>query len=96
MNDLSRAHDQRPLAADRDQIDNLIGAANHQGRIRAMRRALEPAWEAIAARPDWHLDMALEPGDLQLCSNHTIAHARRGYVDDPASPRHLVRLWVTL
>lgn len=54
------------------------------------------AWEAIAARPDWHLDMALEPGDLQLCSNHTIAHARRGYVDDPASPRHLVRLWVTL
>jgi HEAT repeat protein len=29
------------LAADRDQIDNLIGAANHQGRIRAMRRALD-------------------------------------------------------
>ncbi len=54
------------------------------------------AWEAIAARPDWHLDMALRPGDLQLCSNHTIAHARRGYVDDPASPRHLLRLWVTL
>ena len=54
------------------------------------------AWEAIADRPDWHLDMALEPGDLQLCSNHTIAHARRGYVDDPESPRHLLRLWVTL
>lgn len=54
------------------------------------------AWEAIAARPDWHLDMALRPGDLQLCSNHTIAHARRGYVDDPTSPRHLLRLWVTL
>ena len=54
------------------------------------------AWEAIADRPDWHLDMALRPGDLQLCSNHTIAHARRGYVDDPASPRHLLRLWVTL
>ena len=54
------------------------------------------AWEAIADRPDWHLDMALAPGDLQLCSNHTIAHARRGYVDDPESPRHLLRLWVTL
>ena len=54
------------------------------------------AWEAIAARPDMHLDMALRPGDLQLCSNHTIAHARRGYVDDPRSPRHLLRLWVTL
>ena len=54
------------------------------------------AWEAVAARPDMHLDMALAPGDLQLCSNHTIAHARRGYVDDPTSPRHLLRLWVTL
>lgn len=54
------------------------------------------AWEAVAARPDMHLDMALAPGDLQLCSNHTVAHARRGYVDDPTSPRDLLRLWVTL
>ncbi len=54
------------------------------------------AWEAIATDPSNFLDMELEVGDLQLCSNHTIAHARRAYVDDPAAPRHLLRLWLTL
>lgn len=54
------------------------------------------AWDAISARPDVHIVMDLEPGDLQLCSNHTVAHARTGYVDDPDDPRHLLRLWLTL
>ncbi len=52
-------------------------------------------WETIATSPGVHVDMDLEPGDLQLCSNHSIAHARTGYVDDPAHPRHLLRLWLT-
>ncbi|MCB0971413.1 MAG: TauD/TfdA family dioxygenase [Acidimicrobiales bacterium] len=54
------------------------------------------AWSAIASRPELHLDMELRVGDLQLCSNHAVAHARRAYVDDPAAPRHLLRLWLTL
>ena len=53
-------------------------------------------WESIATSPDMHVDMDLAPGDLQLCSNHSIAHARTGYVDDPDHPRHLLRLWLTL
>ena len=54
------------------------------------------AWEAIADTPERCLDMELRRGDIQLCSNHTVAHARRAYVDDPAAPRHLLRLWLTL
>jgi alpha-ketoglutarate-dependent taurine dioxygenase len=43
-----------------------------------------------------HLDMQLSPGDVQLVSNHTVVHARTSYVDDPSSPRHLLRLWLSL
>ena len=53
-------------------------------------------WEAIATRPGMELEMTFRRGDVQLCSNHTVAHARRGYTDDPAAPRHLLRLWLTL
>ena len=52
-------------------------------------------WESIASSPGTAIDMDLAPGDLQLCSNHSIAHARTGYVDDPDSPRHLLRFWLT-
>jgi hypothetical protein len=53
-------------------------------------------WEAYAERPDVHLDMQLGPGDVQLVSNHTVVHARTSYVDAPGSPRHLLRLWLSL
>ncbi len=53
-------------------------------------------WESIASGPGMAVDMDLAPGDLQLCSNHSIAHARTGYVDDSERPRHLLRLWLTL
>jgi len=55
------------------------------------------AWEDIAMRPSMCLEMDLEPGDLQLLSNHTIAHARTAYEDVPDLPkRHLLRLWLTI
>jgi len=53
-------------------------------------------FDAIAAEPGVHFDMTLEPGDLQLISNHTVVHARTAYIDNPASPRHLLRLWLSL
>jgi hypothetical protein len=54
-------------------------------------------YDRIAADPDVHLDMWLEPGDIQLISNHTTIHARTEYEDaaDPAHKRHLLRLWLT-
>jgi hypothetical protein len=42
--------------------------------------------------------MDLEPGDIQLLSNHTVIHSRTDYVDyaEPDRKRHLLRLWITL
>ncbi len=56
------------------------------------------SYDAIAERPDIHLDMALQPGDLQLVSNHSILHARTAFDDHPetARRRHLLRLWISL
>jgi hypothetical protein len=61
-------------------------------------RTVLDIYDAVAADPAVHLDMWLEPGDLQFVSNHTIAHARTAYEDDadPARRRHLLRLWLSL
>ena len=61
-------------------------------------RDLLDTYEAIASEPGIYLDMDLEPGDIQLLSNHTNLHARTSYVDhdDPTERRHLLRLWLSL
>lgn len=52
--------------------------------------------DALAADPSIHLDMVLEPGDVQWLSNHHILHSRTAYEDWPETERrrHLMRLWL--
>jgi hypothetical protein len=61
-------------------------------------RALLDLYEEIANDPEFRLDMALAPGDVQLVSNHTVIHARTAYEDAPGAGgrRHLLRLWLSL
>jgi Taurine catabolism dioxygenase TauD, TfdA family len=61
-------------------------------------RELLDLYEALAARPDFFLDMDLAPGDIQWLSNHTILHARTAYEDhpEPERKRHLLRLWLSI
>jgi alpha-ketoglutarate-dependent taurine dioxygenase len=55
-------------------------------------------YEEIALTPGIYLDMDLEPGDVQLVSNHTVLHARTQYEEwpEPERKRHLLRLWLSL
>ena len=55
-------------------------------------------YEAIAMEEGIYFDMDLQPGDIQLLSNHSNLHARTEYEDfeDPAERRHLLRLWLSL
>lgn len=64
----------------------------------ANEQALLDTYEAIAMEPGMYLDMDLQPGDIQLLSNHSNLHARTDYVDfdDPGERRHLLRLWLSL
>lgn len=59
--------------------------------------ALLDSYERIANEEGMYLEMDLEPGDVQLISNHSVLHARTAYEDeaDPALRRHLLRLWLS-
>jgi hypothetical protein len=54
--------------------------------------------DAICADPAFHLSFEMQPGDIQLGSNHSVLHSRTNYQDhaDPALKRHLLRVWITL
>ncbi|WP_169577658.1 TauD/TfdA family dioxygenase [Sinimarinibacterium sp. CAU 1509] len=70
----------------------------HVPRLSPEERELLDLYDTLAGDPAFYLDMDLEPGDLQLISNHTIVHARTGFEDwpEPEQRRHLLRLWITL
>ena len=61
-------------------------------------RDLLDLYNSIAESPGMYLDMDLEPGDIQLLSNHSVLHARTDFEDhvDPELKRHLLRLWISL
>ena len=61
----------------------------------AMVAALD-LFDSVADDPDIHLSMALAPGDIQFVHNHSLLHDREGFRDDPARPRHLLRLWLSV
>ena len=74
-------------------------AQRHDGiRLTSAENELFDLYDEISASPEFHLDMELQPGDVQLLSNHTVIHARTDYEDhpEPDRKRHLLRLWITL
>jgi hypothetical protein len=66
--------------------------------LSAKDREVLDLYNEIADSLDMYIDMALEPGDVQLLSNHTVLHARTDYEDhpEPERKRHLLRLWISL
>lgn len=65
-------------------------------RLTAEQKRLLDLYDEIAA--DLALEMDLQPGDVQLLSNHTVVHGRTAYEDGEAldERRHLLRLWLSL
>ncbi len=63
-----------------------------------LERELLAQYEKIANTPGLYLEMDLEPGDIQLLSNHSMLHARTEYEEwpEPQRKRHLLRLWLSL
>lgn len=53
-------------------------------------------FDAIANDPEFHCRMQLEVGDIQFVHNHSVLHDRTGFTDKPGSPRHLLRLWLSV
>ena len=70
----------------------------HVPPLTAAQQELLDTYDGIAGEDAFHLDMDLQPGDIQLISNHTILHARTAFEDWPEQERrrHLLRLWISL
>lgn len=70
----------------------------HLPPLGELERDLLDTYESIASEPGMYIDMDLQPGDIQLLSNHTNLHARTEYedYDEPARRRHLLRLWLSV
>ena len=66
-------------------------------RLSAQQTEAMDLLDELADDPDLYLDMAFEPGDIQLLHNHQILHARTAYEDhpEPTRRRHLLRLWLS-
>jgi alpha-ketoglutarate-dependent taurine dioxygenase len=74
-------------------------AQRHDGlRLTDAEHELLDLYDEVSASPEFFIEMALQPGDIQLLSNHSVVHARTDYVDFPEAhrKRHLLRLWITL
>jgi len=81
------------------------GGAQSPNGLDDEARELLDLFDTLAKSPAYCLDMVLQPGDIQLVSNHSVVHARGAY-DDPPAPRnaepdsaqrrHLLRLWLSL
>ena len=65
-------------------------------RLTDPQRAAMDAVDALCADPDLHLDMSLEPGDMQFICNYSTLHSRTAYEDWPERERrrYLLRLWL--
>jgi len=50
----------------------------------------------LAHSEEFRLDMAFQPGDIQLLNNYTVIHWRTGFTDwtEPERKRRLYRLWI--
>lgn len=81
-------------------VRDFIEAAQRMAevpRLSAIQIEAMDMLDELAADPQFHLEIAFEPGDIQLLHNHQILHARTAYEDhaDPALRRHLLRLWLS-
>lgn len=52
--------------------------------------------DAALAAPEHVISTRLERGDQLWINNRVLAHNRTAFDDDPAAPRTLVRMWLTL
>jgi hypothetical protein len=77
----------------------IRGAQRHAQVPRLTRDqiALLDLIDEIAADPRFHIEMRLEPGEVNYLKNNTVLHARTAFEDhpEPAKKRHMVRLWLT-
>ncbi len=93
-----------PVFSERDGVTTVIvlrgyidmAADEFDLPITELEREALDTFEEIANRPEFRLDLMLDPGDAILFDNCAILHKRTAFEDhaDPDLKRHLMRLWL--
>lgn len=82
------------------QRQYIDSAQRFEGAMRLTSAHIEALdlFDSIANDPAFHMEMQLQPGDMQFVYNHAQLHDRTGFVDWPDldKRRHLLRLWLSV
>ena len=62
--------------------------------VTEVETAAQDLLDEVLRRPEHHLKMQLQLGDLQFINNYTVLHARTTYQDSPEQKRSLLRVWI--
>ena len=89
-------HEERLTAIYQRQYIDSAERFDDAPRLSARQVEALDLFDEIANDPAMHLSMDLAPGDMQFVHNHSLLHDRTGFVDRPDSPRHLLRLWLSI
>jgi len=78
--------------------NRILSAQKIEGAppLTARQREAMEVLDAVLRRPDIMYTMWLQPGDMQILSNHTTLHSRTEFedFDEPEKKRVLFRLWL--
>jgi hypothetical protein len=88
-------------------VDGVVSCAFFEGHMRKAARTMGKALPAdldeamtyfasVAAREDVRIEFMLEPGEILICNNFAVLHARTEFEDAPGQERLLLRLWLNV
>ncbi|KIZ00531.1 hypothetical protein MNEG_7427 [Monoraphidium neglectum] len=73
---------------------DLYGGPGGLGEMSPAQAEAIALFEEIANSDAFRLKFTMQAGDMLFVDNTAVLHARSPFKDDPAAPRHLVRLWL--
>ena len=88
-------------------VDGIVSCAFFESHMRRAARTRSEAlpgdldealtyFAAVARREDVRIEFMLEPGEIMVCNNFAVLHARTEFVNAPGQERLLLRLWLNV
>jgi len=67
-------------------------------KLTALQREALDVLDAVMNEKEHVLEFDLHPGEIALCTNHSVCHGRSAFEDmgEPGKTRYMMRLWLTI
>jgi hypothetical protein len=88
-------------------VDGIVSCAFFEGHMRMAAKTMGETlpgdldealtfFAAVGRREDVRIEFMLEPGEILICNNFAVLHARTEFEDAPGQERLLLRLWLNV